>query len=259
MQLADEGLAQLASTVDTVITIPNNRLLKLVPRGTSFFEAFNWRTICCARRCRASATSSYATGDQPRFRRHQGIHDRDGLRHDGDGDGERRERRGGSGAQAISCPLLEDTRIAGSRSMLINITGSTTLGFHEVNEACTIIREAAECDDVQINFGVILNESMGDAVKITVIATGFQPESAPVAERPAPVTPVIRVQPRPARAGAGVMPRGRRAAGSPSRRAAAIGGRADHGYGRPRYAGVFAAGAVVKLRQGSRSLAVAAR
>ena len=102
--------------------------------------------------------------------------------------------------QAISCPLLEESRIAGSRGILINITGSSRLGLHEVNEACSIIREAAECDDVQINFGVILNESMADAVKITVIATGFTPESmqALAAERAMPAAPpVIRVQPRP--------------------------------------------------------------
>jgi cell division protein FtsZ len=100
--------------------------------------------------------------------------------------------------QAISCPLLEDSRIAGSRGILINITGSSRLGLHEVNEACSIIREAADCDDVQINFGVILNESLADAVKVTVIATGFQPEHAPapvVIDRRSTVTPVVRVQP----------------------------------------------------------------
>jgi cell division protein FtsZ len=96
--------------------------------------------------------------------------------------------------QAISCALLEDTRIAGSRGILINITGSSRLGLHEVSEACSIIREAADCDDVQINFGVILNESMADAVKITVIATGFQPEHAPVADRRR--EPEIRIQAR---------------------------------------------------------------
>src|SRR5437870_4847380 len=106
--------------------------------------------------------------------------------------------------QAISCPLLEDSRIAGSRGILINITGSSRLGLHEVNEACSIIREAAQCEDVQINFGVILNESMEDAVKITVIATGFLPENAPMAERHSSSAerhsssaPGIKVQPRP--------------------------------------------------------------
>jgi cell division protein FtsZ len=85
--------------------------------------------------------------------------------------------------QAINSPLLEDSRIRGSRGILINITGSSRLGLHEVNEACSIIREAADCEDVQINFGVILNEALGDAVKITVIATGFQPENSPAVKR----------------------------------------------------------------------------
>jgi cell division protein FtsZ len=85
--------------------------------------------------------------------------------------------------QAIDSPLLEETRIRGSRGILINITGSNKLGLHEVNEACSIIREAAACDDVQISFGVIMNETMGDSVKITVIATGFQPENAPAVKR----------------------------------------------------------------------------
>jgi cell division protein FtsZ len=86
--------------------------------------------------------------------------------------------------QAINSPLLEDSRIRGSRGILINITGSSRLGLHEVNEACSIIREAADCDDVMISFGVILNESLEDAVKITVIATGFQPENEPKPKRP---------------------------------------------------------------------------
>jgi len=82
--------------------------------------------------------------------------------------------------QAINCPLLDDSKIRGSRRILINVTGSTQLGLHEVHEACSLIREAAACEDVQINFGVILNEGMADAVKVTVIATGFQPEGMPI-------------------------------------------------------------------------------
>jgi cell division protein FtsZ len=111
--------------------------------------------------------------------------------------------------QAISCPLLEDSRIAGSRGILINIIGSSQLGLFEVNEACSIIREAAECDDVQINFGVTLNESMADAVKITVIATGFQPESEPIPEKRSAsgAVPVVRVRaPEPERTAAPAAP-----------------------------------------------------
>ena len=109
------------------------------------------------------------------------------------GDKKDQAEREEAAKQAISCPLLEDSRIAGSRGVLINITGSSKLGLHEVHEACTIIREAAQCDEVQINFGVILNEAMGDSVKITVIATGFAPPSAPAPVR-GPVIPVVRVQ-----------------------------------------------------------------
>jgi cell division protein FtsZ len=97
--------------------------------------------------------------------------------------------------QAINSPLLEDSRIAGSRGVLINITGSSRLGLHEVNEACAIIREAADCEDVQINFGVTMDESMGDGVKITVIATGFQPRYAPSGEEQAKVPVATDAQP----------------------------------------------------------------
>jgi cell division protein FtsZ len=96
--------------------------------------------------------------------------------------------------QAITCPLLEEGGIAGARGLLINITGSSKLGLHEVSEACTLIREATGCDDVQLTFGVVLNESMGDSVKITVIATGFSPAvTAPVERKVEP--PVVVEQP----------------------------------------------------------------
>jgi len=106
--------------------------------------------------------------------------------------------------QAITCPLLEEGGIAGARGILINITGSSRLGLHEVNEACTLIREAAQCEEAQINFGVVLNESMADAVKVTVIATGFRRE-APEANRVAPAwfapAPEPEPQPEPATLG----------------------------------------------------------
>jgi cell division protein FtsZ len=98
--------------------------------------------------------------------------------------------------QAINCPLLEDTKIAGARRVLINITGSAALGIHEVNEACNIVRDAASCDDLQINFGVITNDSMGDSVKVTVIATGFYvPE--PIKEDPFFLPVVAQPEPTP--------------------------------------------------------------
>ena len=195
MRLAEEGLGRLASTVDTVIAIPNDRLLALVPRGTSFFEAF--KVADDLLRQAVQGISDIITTP--------GLINRDfsdiratmvgmGYAMMGTAVGRGEKAAVDAARQAISCPLLEDSRISGSRGVLINITGSSRLGLHEVNEACSIIREAADCDDVQINFGVILNESMADAVKITVIATGFQPENAPVAERR--IVQEVRVQPR---------------------------------------------------------------
>jgi len=195
MRLAEQGLGLLASAVDTVIAIPNDRLLALVPRGTSFFESF--KVADDLLRQAVQGISDIITTP--------GLINRDfsdikatmlgmGYAMMGTAIGRGEKAAVEAARQAISCPLLEDSRIAGSRGVLINITGSSRLGLHEVNEACSIIREAADCDDVQINFGVILNESLADAVKVTVIATGFQPENAPQPERRSNVTPVVRVQ-----------------------------------------------------------------
>ena len=205
MRLAEDGLSRLASTVDTVITIANDRLLALVPRGTSFFEAFKMADDLLRQAVQGISDIIVTPG----------LINRDfsdikatmaGMGHAMFGTALARGENAAVNAarQAISCPLLEDTRIAGSRGILINITGSSRLGLHEVNEACSIIREAAECEDVQINFGVILNEAMDDAVKITVIATGFTPvktERRSVAEarvQPEPEPePVFVVEPEP--------------------------------------------------------------
>jgi cell division protein FtsZ len=177
MRLANEGVVELASTVDTMIAIPNDRILALVPRGTGVMDAF--RVADDVLRQAVQGISDIITTP--------GLINRDfsDIRATMTGMGfamvgtavVRGEKAVIEAArQAIACPLLEDSRIAGSKGVLINITGSSRLGIHEVYEACEIIREAAACEEVQINFGVILNESMTDAVKVTVIATGFNPD-----------------------------------------------------------------------------------
>jgi cell division protein FtsZ len=92
---------------------------------------------------------------------------------------------------------MEAGGVRGARGMLINITGSRQLGLHEVNEACTLVREATENDDVQINFGVVLDEDMGDEVKVTVIATGFMRDSLPRFERRASRAEAVAAAARP--------------------------------------------------------------
>jgi len=197
MRLAEEGLGMLASAVDTVIAIPNDRLLALVPRGTSFFESFKVADDLLRQAVQGISDIIITPGLINRdFSDIKATMVGMGYAMMGTAVGRGEKAAVEAARQAISCPLLEDSRISGSRGILINITGSSRLGLHEVNEACSIIREAAECDDVQINFGVILNEELADAVKITVIATGFQPESAPLVERRRVGDPVIRVQHR---------------------------------------------------------------
>jgi cell division protein FtsZ len=207
MRMAEEGLARLAGTVDTVIAIPNDRLLKLVPKGTSFFESFKVADDLLRQAVQGISDIIITPGLINRdFSDIKATMIGMGYAMMGTAIGRGENAAIEAARQAISCPLLEDSHIAGSRGILINITGSSSLGLHEVNEACNIIRDAAGCEDVQINFGVIFNESLGDAVKITVIATGFQPESSPLPERRdgvipvvplAPAAPVIRVQQRP--------------------------------------------------------------
>ena len=96
--------------------------------------------------------------------------------------------------KAISCDLLEEGGVRGAKGILINITGTQHLGLHEVSEACNLIRDADENEDVQINFGVVLKEGSEQEAKITVIATGFERSNLPPVDRRAAAT-VTRVQP----------------------------------------------------------------
>ena len=181
---ADTGLSELASVVDTVITIPNDQLLDLVPKGTSFFEAF--RVADDVLRQAVQGISDIITTP--------GLINRDfsdirsimlgmGYAMMGTASAKGENAAIVAAEKAISCALMEAGGVRGARGILINIMGSSKLSLHEVNEACTLIRNAAVNEDVQINFGVILNESMGEEVKITVIATGFERENLPTIER----------------------------------------------------------------------------
>jgi len=202
---AEQGLAELASVADTVITIPNDQLLELAPKGTSFVDAF--RIADDVLRQAVQGISDIINTP--------GLVNRDfsdvrssmtGMGYATMGTATARGENGcvAAAQKAIHSPLMEAGGIRGARSVLMNITGSSQLGLHEVNQACTLVSEAAENDDVQINFGVVLDENMGDEVKITVIATGFQRENLPKIERraspaeavaPAPPLPV-NIQPQ---------------------------------------------------------------
>jgi cell division protein FtsZ len=167
-----------------VIAIPNDRLLTLAPRGASFFESFRLADDVLRQAVQGISDIIVTPGLINRdFSDIKATMAGMGYAMLGTATAKGENAAIDAARQAINSPLLDESRIKGSRGVLINITGSSRLGLHEVNEACSIIREAADCDDVQISFGVILNESLGDAVKITVIATGFQPENSPLPKR----------------------------------------------------------------------------
>jgi cell division protein FtsZ len=184
MRQAEQSLAELGGTVDTLITIPNDRLLSIVPKGTSIADAFKLSDDILRQAVQGISDIITTPGLMNLdFSDIKSIMLGSGYAMMGTAICRGENAATAAAKQAINCPLLDETKIRGSRRILINVTGSTQLGLHEVHEACSLIREAAACEDVQINFGVILNESMADAVKVTVIATGFQPEGMPVPAR----------------------------------------------------------------------------
>jgi cell division protein FtsZ len=181
---ADRGLAELASAVDTVLSIPNNKLLGLVPKGTSFFEAFRIADDVLRQAVQGIADIITTPGMINRdFSDIRAIMLGMGYAMMGTASAAGENAAVEAARRAINSPLLDDGGVEGARGILINITGSSHLSIHDVNEACSLIRKAAAYEDVQINFGVVLNENMGDEVKITVIATGFERANLPAIER----------------------------------------------------------------------------
>ncbi len=171
---AEAGLAELAGNVDTVITIPNERLLTLAPRGTSILEAFRMGHDFLRR----TVQDLVEIVTTPGFINRDFSDVRSTLVGMGYAVLGTATARGDNAVieaarQAITCPLIDQAGIRGARNVLLNVTGSTRLGLHEVNDACQMIRQAAGRADVQVNFGLAFNEAMADSVKVTLIATGF--------------------------------------------------------------------------------------
>ncbi len=181
MKQADKGLADLAGSVDTVISIPNDKLLSIVPKGTSFYESFRVADDVLRQAVQGIAEIITTPGIINRdFSDIRAIMLGMGFAMMGTATAKGENALVEAAKQAINSALLEEGGVKGARGILINITGSSKLSLHDVNEACALIRAAAEYDDVQINFGIVLDESMDDEAKITVIATGFQRAGLPV-------------------------------------------------------------------------------
>jgi cell division protein FtsZ len=182
MMQAEKGIAELMESVDTTIVIPNEKLLA-VAENAGFFESFRIADDILRQGVQGISDIITIPGIINRdFADVKTIMARMGYAVMGTATASGANRTMEAAQRAIASPLLEAGAIDGARGILINITGSASLKLAEVQQACTIIQSAAH-EDANIIFGAVMDEKMKDAVKITVIATGFRE--------------VSRTQPRP--------------------------------------------------------------
>ena len=181
MQQADQGLRELRECVDTVITIPNERLLHTVDRGVSLADSFKVADDVLRQAVQGISDLITVPGlINLDFADVKSIMQGMGMALMGAGRATGENRAIEATQQAISSPLLEEATIQGAKGVLINITGGPDLTLFEVNAASSIIRESAD-DDANIIFGAVIDETLTDEMKITVIATGFDREATSIA------------------------------------------------------------------------------
>jgi len=187
---SERGLEELRQSVDTVITIPNERLLATIARSTSLTDAFGTADDVLRQAIQGISDLILVPGlinldfaDVKTIMAGMGL----AIMGTGLSEGERRAMMAASAA--ISSPLLEDASVKGARGVIINVTGGPDLSLIEVSEASAVIQEAAH-EEANIIFGAVVDPSMEGKVKITVIATGFDRESPKTSLASAAMTPV---------------------------------------------------------------------
>ncbi len=174
MLQAEQALQDLIGAVDTVIVIPNERLMETVERGTSFFDAFRIADDILRQAVQGISDIITVPGIINRdFADVKAIMSGQGYAVMGTAVATGSNRAVDAANRAIASPLLEDNSIQGAQGILINICGSPSLTLHEVHEASSIIQKAAH-ENANIIFGAVQDETMKDSVKITVIAAGFK-------------------------------------------------------------------------------------
>src|ERR1700674_5163287 len=174
MLQAEQALEELIGAVDTVIVIPNERLMETVERGTSFFDAFRIADDILRQAVQAISHIITVPGIINRdFADVKAIMSGQGYAVMGTAVATGTNRAIDAANRAISSPLLEDNSIQGAQGILINISGSSSLTLHEVHEASSVIQKAAH-ENANIIFGAVQDDNMKDSVKITVIAAGFK-------------------------------------------------------------------------------------
>jgi cell division protein FtsZ len=192
LRQAEEGIEELKENVDTLIVIPNQRLLSIAAKTTTMLEAFNKADDVLLQAVRGISDLIITPGlINLDFADVRTVMAEMGLALMGSATASGENRAVEAAQKAISSPLLEDISIQGARGVLINVTGGPDLGVHEINEAASMIQEEAH-EDANIIFGAVIDENLTDELRITVIATGFtdnREEQSPVVVNLAPIAP----------------------------------------------------------------------
>ena len=181
MKNAEAGIDELKQHVDTLVVIPNDRLLQVVSKGTTMLEAFRIADDVLRQGIQGiSDLIAVPAMINLDFADVKTVMESGGMAHMGIGTGTGENRLVEAAKNAIASPLLE-TNIDGARAVLINVTGGPDISIVDINEAANLIMEAAD-PDANIIFGAGIDETMGDEVRITVIATGFEKMPFPTKE-----------------------------------------------------------------------------
>lgn len=172
---AERGIVSLKGKVDTLVVIPNDKLLQVIDRKTSIIEAFRMADDVLRQGVQGISDLIAVPGlINLDFADVKTIMLNQGMAHMGIGTGSGENRAEDAAKQAIQSPLLE-TSIEGARGVIINITGGSDVGLLEANTAAELIQRSAD-PEANIIFGTVTDDSMGDEIQITVIATGFEKE-----------------------------------------------------------------------------------
>ncbi len=176
---AERGIESLKGKVDTLVVIPNDKLLQIIDRKTSIIEAFKMADDILRQGVQGISDLIAIPGlVNLDFADVKTIMLNQGMAHMGVGNASGENRAEDAAKEAIQSPLLE-TSIEGAKGVIINITGGEDLGLHEVNTAAELVQRSVD-PEANIIFGTVTDTSMNDEIKITVIATGFEKNNAPI-------------------------------------------------------------------------------
>jgi cell division protein FtsZ len=177
---AEQGIKELKKYVDAIIIVHNNRLLNITDKDTPWLQALNLANDVLKQAVKGISDLILTPGlINHDFADIRAILTESGRALMGIGKASGEKRAVNAARMAINSPLLEESSIDGAKGVLINITGGPSLAFHEINEAASLIRDAAH-EDAEIIFGSVIDSNLDEEMMVTVIATGFEDKPRPV-------------------------------------------------------------------------------